>query len=154
MTISIPFKTKAAPVNERPKPRLHKTLFDGHLKVFSLNGWYELFLDDEQILSGATEAQIENRIRSLSEPSQQTTTALNPKEEEIPSTTHSCPCCGKEVNDLRQKLLGTPNCGWCTPQLGKLYGCMEYGHKTAGVLVVTSNRKEFLQLKKAANQRR
>ena len=67
---------------------------------------------------------------------------------------HKCPSCGCLVPDERLELLGTEYCIKCSPDRPPLRGVMEYGHKTAGVLVLTDDPTEFEALKKPANQRR
>ena len=63
-----------------------------------------------------------------------------------------CALCGKDMPQERLEL-GLGNCISCSPQ-GRPLGVMEYGHKTAGMLVLTYSREEFLALKKPANRRR
>lgn len=77
------------------------------------------------------------------------------EEEAVPEETfHDCPSCGAKVSNTRSELLGTELCIRCTPQIQKPLGVMEYGHKTAGVLVLAHTREQFLELKKPANRRR
>jgi hypothetical protein len=63
-----------------------------------------------------------------------------------------CAFCGQVMPEERLEL-GLTECIKCAPQDRPL-GVMEYGHKTAGVLVVTYSRQEFEDLKKPANKRR
>ena len=69
-----------------------------------------------------------------------------------PITTTSCITCGMEIPEERAEL-GFHTCIKCTPQR-KIYGVMEYGHKTGGTLIVTDNYKLFRELRKPANLRR
>jgi hypothetical protein len=62
-----------------------------------------------------------------------------------------CATCGKEMPDERLEY-GLTHCSNCTNQT-KAYGVMEYGHKTAGVLIIT-DESGYHELRKTASQRR
>jgi ribosomal protein L37AE/L43A len=70
-----------------------------------------------------------------------------------PDGDHDCPKCGKKTPNERYILVGTMLCTTCTVDK-PIYGVVEYGHKTGGVLIITESKEEFDQLRKPANQRR
>jgi hypothetical protein len=65
-----------------------------------------------------------------------------------------CPSCGKEVPLDRYKILGVKTCIECTPTVKPYLGVMNYKHKTGGVLIKTTDPKEFAKWKLPANRRR
>ena len=69
-------------------------------------------------------------------------------------TKHGCPGCDKEVYNARIRAMkGERRCIKCTDTQPYL-GCMNYGHKTGGVLMKTQNREHFRLIRKPIDQQR
>lgn len=144
------------PVKDRKIER--KKSLDGRMIIYLLDGDYELWIDGTKTLGPATKEIIERRFEALLNPvvtPQQVSEKIKTPEITVQSETfHKCPSCGEDVPDERITLVGVVTCTKCTPQPGKLYGIMDYGHKTGGVLTMTEDPELFKVLKRPINQQR
>ena len=67
---------------------------------------------------------------------------------------HRCPGCGKPVYNARIRAMkGERRCIACTDTKTYL-GCMDYSHKTGGVLMKTKNREHFRLIRKPIDKQR
>lgn len=158
-TVSIPWGTIGKPVPKSPSgPTVKASSPDGRFKLLMEGGLWSIQQDGQIILSKVDEACARNRFSCLQRAETVGSPPLPPVSLSVeavePETKHKCPGCGCEVSDERIKLLRTEFCTNCIPKGNRPLGVMEYSGKQAGVLVITTSRKEFQLLKKAANQRR
>ena len=73
---------------------------------------------------------------------------------ENPEGMHLCPKCNKEISNERAALINTMLCPTCSTPPPKIYGVVQYGHKTAGTLTITDSYRAFKFLKKTVNKQR
>lgn len=70
------------------------------------------------------------------------------------STSVTCSKCDAPYPKMRRDLLGHDLCPKCTPPVERPLGIMDYGHKTAGSLMLVESRAAFNKMKKPINQQR
>ena len=67
---------------------------------------------------------------------------------------HDCPACGKPTINARTRAMkGDRKCTKCT-STRPYKGCMDYSHKTGGVLMYTEDPAVFKKIRKPINQQR
>lgn len=72
----------------------------------------------------------------------------------LPEGTTKCSKCGEGFPKLRADLLHVDTCLKCTPPSAKLFGVMDYGHKTAGSLMLIQDQRTLKMLRRPANRQR